>query len=603
MDTTHTAPTFVVNVAAHLRQMARIYPYKRAVVFPAGRDPHNRVAYTHLTFRQLDIESDCLARGLNTIGITQGMRTILMVTPSLDFFTLVFALFKAGAVPVIVDPGMEPKRMLECLAESRAEAMIGIPKAHVLRVSSPKYFRSVRITVTVGTRWFWGGASLAQLRAQEWEPYPLVRATPDEVAAILFTTGSTGPPKGVFYTHSVFNAQIQSIRDHFSITPEDIDLPTFPLFALFDPALGMTAVIPDMDPTQPAKADPKKIIEAVINQGVTTMFASPALLNGVGRYGQEAGIKLPSLKRVITAGAPAAPAHIERFVTMLTEDAQIYTAYGATEAMPISAFGSNDILGETRLLTENGFGMCIGPPISGVDVRMIRITDDSIPVWSDDLNVSDGDIGEIVVRGEQVTSTYYNRPGDDALAKIQDGDTFWHRMGDLGWIDKKGRIWFCGRKNHRVETKTETLFTIPCEAIFNTHPKVNRSALVGVGPKGRKLPVVCIEAKPEADQSLLIQELRELAKTSPITEDIVTFLFHPHFPVDIRHNAKIFREKLTDWAEKKMRVRPEKTEDSNSDMLDAWPRYMEKSRLEMIGKSAVEQRITQDPPNYPEDKP
>ena len=415
----------IVNVATYLRTMARIQPYKRAVVCPCGRDSQGRVAYTHLTFRQLDIESDCLARGLDEAGVGRGVRTILMVKPSLDFFALVFALFKVGAVPVVVDPGMGVFRMLNCLKESQARALIGIPPAHVLRTLVPAYFKSVKTFITVGSRWFWGGLTLRQVRSRQWDAYPMADTRADEIAAILFTTGSTGPAKGVSYTHGVFDAQVRNIRAQFGITPDEIDLPTFPLFALFDPALGMTAIIPDMDPTKPARVNPERIIEAIVNQGVTNMFASPALLNRVGRYGKARAIKLPTLKRVISAGAPAAPANIEQFSTMLTDGAQIHTGYGATEAMPVSAFGSDEILSETRKLSEQGYGMCVGQPIAGIDLRIIRISDGPIARWTDDLALPEGEIGEICVRGDQVTRGYYERPRDDALAKIVDGDTFW----------------------------------------------------------------------------------------------------------------------------------------------------------------------------------
>ena len=306
-----------VNVAHHLRSVAARAPYRRAVVYPAGRDYLNRVAYTHLTYLQLDHESDCVAFGLEQAGISRGMRTILMVRPSIEFFTLVFAMFKVGCVPVVVDPGMGIARMLSCLQESRPEAMVGISAAHALRKLRPGYFKNIKHCVTVGRRWFWAGLRFPQLRILPWQPFPIAETAGNELAAILFTTGSTGPAKGVEYTHGIFDAQIQLIRSRFSITEADIDLPTFPLFSLFDPALGMTAVIPDMDPIHPALVNPEKIIEAVADHGVTNMFASPALLNRVGRYGKEAGIKLPSLKRVITAGAPAAPDNIAQFCTML----------------------------------------------------------------------------------------------------------------------------------------------------------------------------------------------------------------------------------------------------------------------------------------------
>jgi acyl-CoA synthetase (AMP-forming)/AMP-acid ligase II len=539
------------NVSNHLKKMAETQPYKRAVVYPAGWDEKGRIAYTHLTFLQLDQESDHLAHGLENAGITRGIRTVLMVRPSLEFFALTFALFKTGAVPVVVDPGMGTDRMLTCLKQSRAEAFIGIPLAHAMRKIYPRYFRTVKTWITVGRRWFWGGFTLDHIRQTLWEPYPVAPTRPDETAAILFTTGSTGPAKGVIYTHGMFESQIKHIRSCFEIGEDEVDLPTFPLFALFDPALGMTAVIPDMDPTKPALVDPEKITEAIANQGVTNMFASPALLNRVGTYGKEMGIRLPSLRRVISAGAPVSAANIERFSEMLSETAEIHTPYGATEAMPVTSFGSREILQGTRKFTDQGYGMCVGRPLEGLDVRIIKITDTPVEEWSDSLEVPRGDIGEITVKGDIVSSEYFESPEDNALSKITDGDGIRHRMGDLGWMDSKGRIWFCGRKNHRVITESGTLFTIPCEAIFNTHEAVFRSALVGVGEPPNQKPVICIELVKDGrkvDKDEVKQELLNLAARHPITEEIKTVMFHKGFPTDIRHNSKIFREKLALWA-------------------------------------------------------
>lgn len=555
-DVTTPVAETTVNVALRLKEMARRQPYRRAVVFPAARDANGRVAYSHLTFRQLDRESDCFARGLASVGIGRGTRTILMVRPSLELFALTYAMLKVGAVFVMVDPGMGVRRMLACLHESRAQAMIGVPAAHALRTLAPRYFKGVKTAVTIGRRWFWRGPTLKEIRPLPWQPFAVADTDADEMAAILFTTGSTGAAKGAVYTHGTFDAQVRLIRDRFGITPDDIDLPTFPLFSLFDAALGMTAVIPDMDPTRPADVDPRKVIEAVVNQGVTNMFASPALLNTVGRFGQENGIKLPSIRRVISAGAPAAPETIARFAGMLDESAEIHTGYGATEAMPVSSFGSKEILGETAARTSQGFGICVGRPIQELEVRIIRISDEPIQEWSDELEVAeDGEIGEIVVRGAIVTRRYFQRPRQDALSKIRQGEDIWHRMGDLGWMDRKGRIWFCGRKSHRVITPHGTLFTIPCEAIFNNHPAVFRSALVGLGQPPRQRPVICIELEPnhrKDDPEKLHRELMALGAGHVLTEKIDTLLFHPAFPVDIRHNSKIFREKLASWVERKV---------------------------------------------------
>jgi acyl-CoA synthetase (AMP-forming)/AMP-acid ligase II len=552
-------PLPVVNIAYRLRETARRMPYKRAVVYPASRDRYGRVAYSHLTFEQLDRESDALAAGLASIGIQRGTKTVLMVKPGIEFFVLIFAMFKCGAVPVVVDPGMGARRMMHCLESTRPEAFIGIPLAHILRVCFPRYFRSILTTVTVGTKLFWGGATLAKLFVRPWQPFKMADTTRDETAAILFTTGSTGPAKGVIYTHGNFDAQIRQIQSHFDIGDDEIDLPTFPLFALFDPALGMTAVIPDMDPRQPARVDPEKIIAPILNHGVTNMFASPALLNRVGAFGQKRHVRLPSLRRVVSAGAPVSPSNIEQFSSMLNDTSEVHTPYGATEAVPIISVGSHEILSETRALSEQGYGMCVGRPIGKTDVRIIRIADDPIERWSEDLTVKDGDIGEIIVRGDMVTRSYFKNPQANAHAKIPDGDSFWHRMGDLGWRDSKNRIWFCGRKNHRVITADGDMFTIPCEAIFNNHPGVFRSALVGIGRRPRQIPAICIECNPEGkdlERDRLTEELLAMAAASPLTRSIRHILYHPGFPVDIRHNSKIFREQLATWASRRVKDRP-----------------------------------------------
>jgi acyl-CoA synthetase (AMP-forming)/AMP-acid ligase II len=551
----HEEERHVVNIASYLKKVAEFAPYKRAVVYPAGRDNSGRVMYSHLTFLQLDRESDCLAHGMEKAGITRGTRTILMVKPGLEFFMIIFALFKTGAVPVVVDPGMGIRRMVGCFKEGRPEAFIGISPAHVIRTFYPRFFRTVRVWVTVGRRWFWRGFTLNQIRQVPWKPYVTAKTRGSDTAAILFTTGSTGPAKGAVYTHGNFDAQLRHIKTHLGLSMEEIDLSTFPLFALFWPPLGITSVIPDMDPTKPARVNPKKIIEAIQNQGVTSMFASPALLNRVGDYGKKRNIILPSLKRVISAGAPVSPSIVEKFASMLGENAQIHTPYGATEAVPIISITSNEILTETRKFSEKGYGICIGRPINDLKIRIIKISDDPIRKWSDDLVVEDGEMGEITVAGDLVTRQYFEKPEADAKAKIEDKDSFWHRMGDVGWKDSKGRIWFCGRKSHRVKTKENTLFTIPCEAIFNNHPQVLRSALVGIGPCNQQKPVICIELKRSRhrlNKKTIKNDLLELAGQNELTKDIKTILFHKSFPVDIRHNSKIYREKLAIWAEKKL---------------------------------------------------
>lgn len=544
-----------VNMASFIREWAEKLPNKRAVVFPQGRDSAGRVSYTHLTFRQLEEESNRYARGLRKLGIQRGMRTALMLTPSLDFFTITFALFKIGAVIVLIDPGIGVQSLGKCLGEAAPEAFIGITKAQAARVILRWSPTTIKILVTKGTRLFWGGYSLAQVRDTDASPVPMEDMGGDEMGAIMFTSGSTGISKGVVYTHGILMNQVRFIQELYRFDEHDVDLATFPLFALLDVCLGTTVVIPDMDATKPAKADPVKLIEGIENNGATVMFGSPALINTLSRYGEAHGIKISTLRTVISCGAPARNDVLARLQKMLPEATQIHTPYGATESLPVSSIGSHEILGETAAETAKGGGTCVGRPVPQVTTRIIRITDDPIATWSESLVLPVGETGEIAVSGPIVTREYYKRPEATAIAKIHAADgTVWHRMGDCGRIDASGRLWFCGRKAHRVETPNRTLFTIPCESIFNQHPKVFRTALVGIGPRGRQTPVLYVELEKNignVDEAALISELQVLGAAHEHTREIKHILFHPGFPVDVRHNAKIGREKLAVEAEEK----------------------------------------------------
>jgi acyl-CoA synthetase (AMP-forming)/AMP-acid ligase II len=367
-------------------------------------------------------------------------------------------------------------------------------------------------------------------------------------AAILFTSGSTGVSKGVVYEHEQFHGQVQLLKILYQIAPGEVDLPTFPLFGLFSPALGMTAVIPEMDFTKPAKADPYKILGAIRHFNVTNLFASPALLRRLASLPKD--VKFPTLKRILSAGAPVPARDIANLANRLNPGIHLHTPYGATESLPVATISSAVILSETQQFTSSGKGVCVGNPVQGIDVRIIKIDDSAFEKWSDSLRVPQGEIGEIVVRGPVVTKHYFNRPVQTNLAKILDvdGQTL-HRMGDLGYFDASGRLWFCGRKSQRVSAANQLFHTVPIEGIFDSVQGVFRSALVGIGAPGMQIPVLCVEKEKGmfSDQELL-RNLASRALLYPQTKDITKFLIHPSFPVDIRHNSKIKREELAVWA-------------------------------------------------------
>ena len=238
-------------------------------------------------------------------------------------------------------------------------------------------------------------------------------------------------------------------------------------------------------------------------------------------------------------------------------EGDIHTPYGATEALPVASISASERLAETDAQTREGAGVCVGRKFPGIAWKVIRIVDGPIDGIDEIEELPPGEIGELIVSGPQVTRRYVTRIEANRTGKILDGNTVWHRMGDSGYFDAQNRFWFCGRVAHRVLTPHGPLYPIRCEAIFNRHPDVFRSALVGIGPPGEQRPIIILEPKPgkmpktPAAKKKFLEEIRTLADSSPLTASIHDFLFHPAFPVDIRHNAKIFREKLAVWAETK----------------------------------------------------
>lgn len=547
-----------VNIANALAAMAALRPAAIALRVPLQSSRGSELPrYTEISYAELDRASSHSAAALALAGIGRGSKTALMVRPGRELFVLMFALFKLGAVPVLIDPGIDRRALRQCLDEAAPEAFVGIPLAQIARIVLGWARRSLRIKVTVGGRLGWGGVRLDELRARATAAFATAPTRGDELAAILFTSGSTGVPKGVEYLHRHFAAQIELLREGFALQPGHVNMPTFPPFALFDPALGSTSVIPDMDPTRPASADPRKLVATMERYGVDMLFGSPALLDTLSRHCEREGLRLPSLRRVISAGAPVSPAILARLRGCLDEAAQVYTPYGATECLPLAIIESRELLQDTRAATESGAGTCVGRPLPANDVRIIAISDEPIAQWGDVQEVAPGVVGEITVAGPSTTEAYHARPQATALAKIADGERLVHRMGDVGYFDAQGRLWFCGRKSQRVRAAVGDLHTEQVEPIFNTIAGVRRSALVGVGEAGRQLPVLCLELETQASDAAerVEAEARNLARRFAHTQAIEHFLFHPRFPVDIRHNAKIGREKLALWAATRLRPR------------------------------------------------
>lgn len=573
------------NIARHLARMAAAHPDRAALKIPRGRTPAGDIDYLDLTFAELDAEVAAWSARLAAAGVRPGDRTLVMVKQGLPLIASVFALFRSGAVPVVIDPGMGLKNFLACVARSRPRALLGIPLAQLIgRLFRPS-FRTVAVRVSAPSaltaRLTPPGSSGSQPSTLDSQP---VKSAATDLAAVLFTSGSTGAPKGVCYEHGMFDAQVRLIRETYDIAPGEIDLPLLPIFALFNPALGMTTVVPELDPRRPAALDPAKIVQAINQERVTNSFGSPTLWRKIGDHCRRESLTLPTLRRVLCAGAPV-PADLWRQSRVFLPLGRLHSPYGATESLPVASISSDEIVPGSIA------GACVGRPVSGIAVKIIALTDDPLPTLAATRELSPGEIGEIIVAGPVVTKVYDALPEATALAKIPDssyaspspapaapsalptapvpspaalvpcflplapsasppGGAVWHRLGDCGYRDTDGRLWFCGRKAERVETAAGTLHTEPCEQVFRSHPRAARCALIGLGARPDQRPALVVETKIEnaAAARTLARELRALGRAHPHTAAITTFFFREKFPVDVRHNAKIHRLTLARWA-------------------------------------------------------
>jgi acyl-CoA synthetase (AMP-forming)/AMP-acid ligase II len=537
--------------------------------------------YSTTTFAELEADVARITSGLAAWGVPPGTRLVLLVRPGIEFVTLVFALLRAGMVIVLVDPGLGKRHLIRCLAEVEPEGFVAIPVGQAARLCLWRKFPKARWNVTVGRPWFWSGMTLERLRnsdcglqldqlnpKSEIRNPKLTETRPDDPAAIIFTSGSTGLPKGVLYTHRMFDTQVGEIQAKYNFEPGGIDLSCFPLFALFNAAMGVTTIFPEMDFSRPASANPTKLVSTANDWKVTQAFASPAVFRNVSEYCQQSGNRIDSLRQVISCGAPVGADVLRKTLACVAPDARMHTPYGATECLPVSTIEASEVLNDTAARTDDGAGVCVGRKFDSIEWRVIRITDEPIAAIDDAEQLPTGEVGELIVRGPQVSPRYVTGTEANVISKIADCGlriadlqkqseirnpkseiAFWHRTGDVGYLDEQSRFWYCGRKSQRVETSVGTMYTEVYEAIFNKHPKVRRSALVGIGPRGNQKPVMILESRsPVSDEE--VDAMKQETECGPVTADGEIMVVDWPLPVDVRHNAKINREKLAEWAAK-----------------------------------------------------
>lgn len=547
-------------------RIAEAAPHLSAVITPRWvRDPINgsSLHYAHTTYGDLAKLINQYQRGLGALGLVPGDRVLMLVSPGTDFIALSVAVMGRGATPVFVDPGIGLERLSRCIKDANPDAFIGSPRAHVLRLLKRSLFHRIKFHVTVSEWSIAGGHSLGYLKRfanapLSPVPLPILRKDgslrAEDCALIAFTSGATGTPKGVIYTNAMLAEQLGIIRDVLGQEGGVRDLTMLPVFSLFNIGLGVASVFPNMPPGKPLALDPAQVVKLVNDLGVESSFGSPTLWHKIAEYALRVGATMPSMKRVFMAGA-SVPAATLALVHRAIPQGEASTPYGATEALPVTYVTGRELSTREWASAVTGEkGTPVGKPVRGVSVKVIRPSNDPLRSIEECEELPTGEIGEIIVQGPAVSPEYLHRPDANKIGKILDGGRFWHRMGDVGYLDESGYLYYCGRKAHSIYTSSAVYHSVPLEEIFNALPKVRRSALVGI--HGYKEPAIVVEPLPqfwpenESDRAAFLTELRACADRSPLTRGIKQFFFHKSFPVDPRHNAKIFRDRLGDWADK-----------------------------------------------------
>jgi acyl-CoA synthetase (AMP-forming)/AMP-acid ligase II len=527
-----------VNISSLIEENARLIPDRFATTIQ-GR------SLKKLTFLEFNHLINQLCHVFTQRGVRSGDKVLMFVKPDLHFAALTFALFRMGAIPVFIDPGMGLQNILKCAQEVKPRVMLALPIVHLVRKFKSQYFKHVEIFLTTKFNLLGVANVLAEIKSAP-TTFAAIEPAENALAAILFTSGGTGIPKGVEYTHKIFYHQTMMLKEMFQLSPQEIDVPGFPLFALFTLAIGMESSIPNMDPSKPALACPKKLLKTIQERKATFIAGSPAIWENLANYCIKHNITLPHVKYVVMFGAPVRIELHEKFQKILPHGTT-YTPYGATECLPVSCISGREIISTHKKKSLDGAGICVGRAFQGVEIFILKRSNDIIASIDSSNICAAYEIGEIVVASATVTPRYFEREDQTKLAKIYQDGKLYHRMGDVGYLDQQNNLWFCGRKNHVVDTPAKTYYPDCVEIFFNQHPMIEKSALIAYQKNNQTYPAIVIERKKgrsHAPQDMH-DHLQQLAQMHDKTRGIQHFFFASEFPVDVRHNIKIQREKLS----------------------------------------------------------
>ena len=500
------------------------------IMSPSRKDTlaiHDGADQSSVTFNELDSRVATFAQALVQLGVEAGERVAVLVPPSIDLIALVYACWRIGAVTVIADRGLGISGLGRAVKSSRVQHVVGIRSA----VVAARTLRWAPRASLIDLKSLQNSTQLEGLKQLD-RPEP----KDGDLAAILFTSGATGPAKGVRYTHSQLGAQRDILQKVYNISDTDSFVAAFAPFALFGPALGITTGLADMDVTSPATLTAKALDEACRETKATMVFASPAALANVLKTASTNLSSLKQVRLVMSAGAPV-PIDTLRQLNQLCPNAEMHTPYGMTEVLPVA-----DLSLQQREAVGDGLGVCVGKAVNGCHIKVVAIDGGTT-------NLPSGVCGEVVVNSPWMSLGYNRLWLTQQNARFENDGVIWHRTGDVGHLDGDENLWIEGRVVHMIHASHGSITPVPLEVACEKISGVKRAAAVGIGDKGAQQLVIVLEtdlAKEDiAPAHLAIQVREALADV-----DVVAIWVTKKLPVDIRHNSKIDRTALAQKMQK-----------------------------------------------------
>ena len=543
------APTFAADVATWVQDLGvdrpvREVPMARPLwdgVAQRRGDPSPAVielgtSPRSISFGDLHNRIENIAAGLAASGVDAGDRIALLVQPGVDLTAVIYGVWRRGAVAVVVDAGLGLRGIRTALRSAGPKYVIGGFKGLAAARTMGLAAHFISVGEVPGLK---VAMTLDEIEARgAHSPLPDPPAA-DAPAAIAFTSGATGPAKGVLYLHGQLQAQREALTSLYSITTADRLVAAFGPFALMGAALGIPSVVPDMDLTAPRTLTAEALADAVEAVEATMVFASPAALANIART--RGGVRpMSGVRLLLSTGAPV-PAELLRDVLSLFPSAQAHAPYGMTEVLPVA-----DIALKEMEAVGRGNGTCVGHPVPEVTVRISALDAHGNPTG--DMSQAPGITGEVCVRAAHMKQRYDRLWVTERAASRDAG---WHRTGDVGHFDADGRLWIEGRLVHVIVTADGPVTPVGLERRVESIPAVHRAAAVGIGPRGAQQVVIVAETE-SARNGLAPDGLRDVVREVLREQigEVPAVLTASALPVDIRHNSKIDRIRVGRWAQR-----------------------------------------------------